>query len=105
MQTATDSTVPMVDDCNDRPAGVPTATEVYYDGVDQNYDGLSDFDQDMMVLTATSTAADCNDSQGPRFHRLPLEFGTMVWIRTVWAARTLTPTGWVQQRPTRRSRL
>ena len=34
-------------DCNDLdPSILSTATEVYYDGVDQNCDGLSDYDAD-----------------------------------------------------------
>lgn len=36
-----------IDDCDDSDAAVnPNGTEVYYDGVDQDCDGLSDFDSD-----------------------------------------------------------
>ncbi|MFZ5477452.1 MAG: MopE-related protein, partial [Myxococcota bacterium] len=36
-----------VDDCNERDAGIhPAAAEVFYDGVDQNCDGASDYDKD-----------------------------------------------------------
>ena len=62
------------DDCNDGNAAIhPSATEVYYDGVDQNCDGASDYDQDgdgaeVMEFTdangntVTWTGYDCNDT-------------------------------------------
>ena len=47
---------------DDNAAIHPGATEVYYDGVDQNCDGMSDFDQDGDGSdSANFGGADCND--------------------------------------------
>jgi large repetitive protein len=43
----TDGYLECVDDCNDSDLNInPSASEIYYDGVDQNCDGRSDFDAD-----------------------------------------------------------
>jgi len=57
------------EDCDDSdPAINPGAEEVFYDGVDQNCDGLNDYDQDMDGYEAdyfnadpTTGGGDCND--------------------------------------------
>ena len=56
------------DDCNDLdPTILSTATEVYYDGVDQNCDGLSDYDADGDGQDAIAYGgADCDDTDHRR---------------------------------------
>ena len=47
-------------DCDDDDANInPSATEVWYDGIDQNCDSLSDFDQDGDGIDTSE--ADCNN--------------------------------------------
>lgn len=50
-------------DCNDNDASIhPEAVEIWYDGVDQNCDGLSDYDQDGDGEDAFAFGGiDCND--------------------------------------------
>ena len=49
-----------VDDCDDDDANInPSATEIWYDGIDQNCDWLSDFDQDGDGIETSE--ADCNN--------------------------------------------
>ena len=52
------------DDCNDTNAGANVGeTEVWYDGIDANCDGLSDFDQDQDgQMAAAYGGADCDDT-------------------------------------------
>jgi len=60
-------------DCNDRNNTInPRATEFWYDGIDQNCDGLNDYDQDqdgyyetsytVTTGTYTITGTDCDDT-------------------------------------------
>ena len=52
------------DECDDSNADVqPYATEVYYDGIDQNCDGLSDYDADLDGYLAYGyrSGDDCDD--------------------------------------------
>ncbi|MEQ1571355.1 MAG: putative metal-binding motif-containing protein, partial [Myxococcota bacterium] len=50
------------DDCDDRDPDVyPGAVEVWYDGVDQDCSGGSDFDQDRDGLDAIPEGGDCDD--------------------------------------------
>ena len=50
-------------DCNDNDAATnPGAPEIWYNGVDNNCDGLSDYDQDGMVKMLASGGTDCNDT-------------------------------------------
>lgn len=53
-----------VSDCNDNDASIyPGAPEIWYDGIDQNCDGLSDFDQDGDGEDAVEYGGiDCNDT-------------------------------------------
>ena len=49
-------------DCDDSDAAVnPVATERWYDGVDQDCDGLSDFDRDFDGYDNVPVGDDCND--------------------------------------------
>lgn len=51
------------DDCDDGdPAVNPGSVETYYDGVDSNCDGLSDFDQDQDGYDRNPEGADCDDA-------------------------------------------
>jgi len=52
------------DDCNDSDAAVyPGASETWYDGIDSNCDGASDYDQDGDGYDSNSYGGDdCNDS-------------------------------------------
>jgi hypothetical protein len=71
-------------DCNDTNANInPAMTEIWYDGVDRNCDGASDYDQDgdgAEVMTFTTNTGnlvvwgglDCND-QNPLYHPLANE--------------------------------
>lgn len=58
-------------DCNDRDADVhESAVDRWYDGVDSNCDGASDFDQDQDghdLAPAGGLGGDCNDTD-PRIH-------------------------------------
>jgi hypothetical protein len=50
------------DDCDDAdPTVYPGATDTWYDGVDQDCDGASDYDQDGDGVDATAWGADCDD--------------------------------------------
>jgi hypothetical protein len=53
-----------VDDCNDSVSSInPSETEVYYDGVDQNCDGLSDYDSDQDGSNSSDYGGtDCDDN-------------------------------------------
>ena len=59
-----DSEVEGGEDCNDLDSSVsPSASETYYDGVDQNCDGLSDDDQDGDGVDAWAQGGeDCDDT-------------------------------------------
>jgi hypothetical protein len=49
-------------DCNDFNPGIyPGAPETYYDGIDANCDGQSDFDQDLDGVERQPEGLDCND--------------------------------------------
>ena len=56
-------------DCDDTTDVVsPSATEVWYDGVDQNCDGLSDFDQDGDgAISDQYGGTDCNDTDATAY--------------------------------------
>ena len=58
-------------DCNDADATVnPDASEIFYDGIDQNCDALSDFDRDgdgYDSRTATAERAPCTVIPGSRY--------------------------------------
>ena len=51
-------------DCNDAAGGIrPNALEIWYDGVDQNCDGRSDYDRDFDgFLSSSYGGTDCNDN-------------------------------------------
>lgn len=62
-----------ISDCDDSDASInPDATEIWYDGIDQNCDGLDDYDQDGDGDPSVDYGGtDCNDTD-------PLEFGGAV---------------------------
>jgi hypothetical protein len=57
------------DDCNDADANVyPNAPENWYDGIDQNCDGLSDYDQDGDgYLSINNGGVDCDDTDASTY--------------------------------------
>lgn len=60
-------------DCDDNDASVnPDATEIWYDGVDQNCDGLNDFDQDGDGdPSGDFGGTDCDDTDPNVFNNAP----------------------------------
>lgn len=59
-------------DCDDLDAEIkPGATETWYDGVDQNCDGASDFDQDGDGFDADPDGPDCDDLDPGVFPEAP----------------------------------
>lgn len=55
-------------DCDDQdPAANPAATETWYDGLDQDCDGGSDYDADGDGVDAAAWGEDCDDSDATRY--------------------------------------